>query len=105
MVETNEITEELTRLARNAIKDGSASCCGILEALKEMYPLPLDRPIVFSAENGTLDVLDWAIRMINNTPKGNISQKTGPVMFIAYCPFCGELITDQKVYVEKDPRK
>ncbi len=90
------IAQELQELTQQKVDDGKATCCGLLEALSELYPLPFDRPIVFSMEENTLNALGWAIRLLNRTPKGNVSQKLGPVMFISHCPFCGKKFEEKK---------
>lgn len=81
---------ELTELVQQKVDSGNTVCCGMLETFSELYPLPFDQPIVFGGENNTLSAPGWAIRMLNRTPSGNVSQKLGPIIFIAHCPFCGE---------------
>jgi hypothetical protein len=67
------------------------TCCGVFEAIWDCgYRFPFDKPMSLNFEKHDIGEHRWAIRLMKTTSYDNPTKKNSKMMFLAYCPFCGE---------------
>ena len=70
------------------------TCCGIMEHLEANgFKVPFERPLSID-KKGLMVVNDWAIHCFKMTSAGNISTKNKTIMYLSFCPFCGQKLRD-----------
>lgn len=80
------------------------TCCGGLERINKLAELPFERPLCVDEETHSLYTGPWGVQLFHRTPNGNVSQKYVGVMRLAYCPFCGSKLTDERVSFAKEKK-
>ena len=95
---TEETSNKIAELANSKVADGVSVCeCGLLEAVVELFHFPFSKPIVWSQEKNELKAIEYAVKLMHETPSGGISTKDTLTFFFEYCPFCGTKLTESKL--------
>ena len=62
--------------------------------LSKKWSGPIEQPISFNRETGALSTDTWMLKVFNYTSTGNVSKRGGGWLRLAFCPICGERLTE-----------
>ena len=69
---------------------------GCIETLNTHFDGPFEKPIIFDKDTGELKVAQWAIRLYKLTKSGNVSKSGRGMIFVTFCPVCGERLIPEE---------
>lgn len=70
------------------------TCCAALEKVLEEYQYPFYYPVMIDTDTLDMRVGTLSVKLRKETRAGNISKRDGMVVYVTYCPWCGEKLRE-----------